>query len=181
MRTDTRLPEIQVPEAPSAPARGDRFPMVSLAVVAVWIAVGAMSLFSPDLITGSEHEHLPLVAMTVWFWAAIATGFVVMTGASGREPGDGRWRGFALVIAAIWAVVAVASILHPDDRHRLRPDRGPDRGSAGARRRDDRHGVRLPLRGKRVEELAASGFVSRRSDRRGIEGSPASIMRARSS
>jgi hypothetical protein len=113
MRTDTRLPEIQVPEAPEAPPRSDRFLMVSLAVVAVWVAVGAMSLFSPDLVTGSEHEHVPLVAMTVWVWAAVATGFVVMTGASGRDVGDGRWRGFALVIAAIWAVVAVASIYTP--------------------------------------------------------------------
>jgi hypothetical protein len=113
MRTDTRLTEVQVPEAPETPPRYDRFLMVGLAVVAVWLAVGAMSLFSPDLITGSEHEHLPLVAMTVWPWAAFATAFLVMTGAMGHGSSDGRWRGLALVIAAIWAVVAVASIFTP--------------------------------------------------------------------
>ena len=111
MRTDTRLPEVQ--PIPEAPPRSDRFLMVSLTVAAVWVAVGAMSLFSPDLITGSEHEHLPIVAMTVWPWAAFATAFIVMTGAMGHGPSDGRWRGLALAIAAIWAVVAIASIFTP--------------------------------------------------------------------
>src|SRR6478609_4170671 len=31
-----------------------------LSVAAIWLATLAAALFSPDLITGSQHEHLPL-------------------------------------------------------------------------------------------------------------------------
>ena len=113
MRTDTRLPEVEGSVGAEAPRRTDRSLMVGLAVAAVWIAVGAMSLFTPDSITGTEREHVPLAALTGWFWAVIATGFITMTGAMGRTLEDGRWRGLALTIGLIWAVVAVVSIFGP--------------------------------------------------------------------
>lgn len=115
MRTETRRPELEVPPAPASepPVRTDRFLMVGLAVAAVWIAVGAISVFTPDMVAGTEHEHLPIAAMTAWFWGVIATGFVGMSGAMGRGLADRRWRALALTIGAIWAVVAIASIYSP--------------------------------------------------------------------
>jgi hypothetical protein len=32
----------------------------------------AITLFAPDLVSGSEHEDLPLPAILVWLWADIA-------------------------------------------------------------------------------------------------------------
>lgn len=110
MRTQTRLPEF--PTVPATP-RDDRFLMVGTAAAAVWIAVGAASLFAPDMVSGSMQEHLPIAAVTMWLWGAIASGFILMTGAMGRDKVDGRWRALALAVVAIWAVVAIASIWAP--------------------------------------------------------------------
>ncbi len=111
MRTETRLPE-RIDVRPARP-RDDRFLMVGLTAAAVWIAVGAASLFAPDMVTGSLQEHLPIAALTMWLWGAIATGFILMAGAMGRGVSDTRWRAFAIMEGVIWAVVAVASIWAP--------------------------------------------------------------------
>ncbi len=111
MRTQTRLPEY--PTVAPVP-RDDRFLMVGAAAAAVWIAVGAASLFAPDMVSGSMQEHLPIAAVTMWLWGALATGFILMTGAMGRDRVDGRWRALTLVVVAIWAVVAMASIWAPE-------------------------------------------------------------------
>lgn len=99
-------------DAPPVP-RDERFRMIAVAVVGIWVAVGVASIYSPDLVTGSQQDHLPLAAMTMWLWGAIATGFVAMTGAMGHGVTDRRWRTLALVTLAIWAVVAAAAIWAP--------------------------------------------------------------------
>jgi len=72
-------------------------------------------LFSPDLVTGSQQEHLPLAGALNRLWAAVATGYVLMADRGG-DP-DGRNRSgagsFVLSVSAVWAVAAVASILAP--------------------------------------------------------------------
>ena len=55
-----------------------------------------------------------MAALIDWFYAALATGLVLM--AFGRRfPGASRslWLGFAVAIGSIWFVVAIASILAP--------------------------------------------------------------------
>src|SRR5262245_1664231 len=108
MRTGTD-PEIRIPSMPEPAIRDDRFLMIGLAITAVWVAIGAISLYTPDMVAGTEYEHLPLAAMTAWVWGVLATGFVGMSGAMGRGVTDARWRGLALTITGIWAVVAIAS------------------------------------------------------------------------
>ncbi|OLS27554.1 MAG: hypothetical protein HeimC3_03330 [Candidatus Heimdallarchaeota archaeon LC_3] len=49
--------------------------LISLAVI--WISTIIVSLFSPDLISGSQQEHLPLVGWTAWIWALLATAIVI--------------------------------------------------------------------------------------------------------
>lgn len=110
MRTEIRPPT--TPTAP--PTKSDRSVMVGLAVAAVWIAVGAISVLSPDMVTGAMQEHLPIAAITVWFWGAIATGFVLMAAGMAREATDGRWRVLAIAVAATWLVIAVAAITAPE-------------------------------------------------------------------
>ncbi len=86
-----------------------------VAVAAIWVPTLLFSLFAPDLVTGSQQEHLPLGGLTAWLWAAAATGYVLMAARSG-EPSDdpSRWLGFGLSVATIWVVVAVAGIFAPE-------------------------------------------------------------------
>jgi hypothetical protein len=77
------------------------------AVAAIVIAAVLASLFAPDLVTGPEHEHLPLVALTIWPWAAPAVGFVLMAGQRGRA------RELVLGVISVWAAVVVLVIAVP--------------------------------------------------------------------
>jgi hypothetical protein len=87
---------------------------VALSVVAVWLSVGALSLFAPDLITGSEQEHLPIAALSTWLWGGLATGLILLAGAvGGDERGGSVWSTFAVIVVAMWAVVAVAGVWSP--------------------------------------------------------------------
>lgn len=113
MRTEMRRSESST-LPPPARTRDDRFLMVGIAAAAVWLSIGLSSLFTPDMISGTEQEHIPITALTMWLWGAIATGLILMTGAMGRGLTDGRWRALAAVSAAIWGVVAVASIWSPE-------------------------------------------------------------------
>lgn len=57
---------------------------------------------------------MPIAAILDWFYAALATGLVLM--AFGRRSlGASRslWLGFTIAIGGIWFVVAIASIFAP--------------------------------------------------------------------
>lgn len=85
----------------------------TVAIVSIWVAVAAASAFSPDLIHGSEQEHLPLAAITWWFWGAIATAFALVPSLA-RHPSvpERREAWFALASATtgIWLMAALLSI-----------------------------------------------------------------------
>lgn len=102
-----------VSEGASRPEES-RYLFAGIAVVCIWVAVGVASIWSPDMITGTEQEHLPIAAFSDWFYAALATGLVLLAFAR-RSSGPSRslWMGFTIAIAGIWAVVAVASVLTP--------------------------------------------------------------------
>jgi hypothetical protein len=57
--------------------RSGRMLPAAVAVAGLWLAMAFTAVFAPDLITGSQHEHLPIVAMTIWMWGMVATGFVL--------------------------------------------------------------------------------------------------------
>jgi len=94
--------------------RETRYVFVGLSATAIWLAIAAASIWSPDLVSGSERDHIPLAAMTDWLYAATATGLVLMAFAR-RSPGASRplWTGFTIAVAAVWLVVALASIFAP--------------------------------------------------------------------
>ena len=91
-----------------------RYLFAGIAIACIWVATAIASIWSPDMVTGSEQEHLPIAAVSDWFYAAIATGLVLLAFAR-RTPGASRtlWIGFTVAIAAIWGVVAVASVFAP--------------------------------------------------------------------
>ena len=77
------------------------------AVVVILIAATLASVFAQDLVTGSEHEHLPLVALTIWPWAAASVAYVLMAGRRGPA------RQLVLGASVVWAVVAIVAIAVP--------------------------------------------------------------------
>ncbi len=86
-----------------------------VSVATIWLATLLFSLFTPDLVSGSQQEHLPIAGLTAWLWAAAATGYVLMA-TRVRDPNDDPsvWLGFELSVVVIWAVVALTGIFAPE-------------------------------------------------------------------
>jgi hypothetical protein len=105
---ELREPPVRV-STPSSRRRS-----IAFSVIAVWLSVGILSLFSPDLITGSEQDHLPIAALSTWLWGGLATGLILLAGAvGGDDRGGSLWSTFAAIVVAIWAIVAVAGVWSP--------------------------------------------------------------------
>lgn len=85
------------------------------ALVGIWGAVAAISLFAPDLISGSEQEHLPVAAFTTWIWGAVASRTVVTTLLRLDGPGaddrlhDQVWA----CVAGLWVIAALVAVFAP--------------------------------------------------------------------
>ena len=86
-----------------------------IGVAAIWIGVVLISLLSPDLVSGSEQEHLPLAAFLSWIWGLIATigllwGMSKLRGSAERK---NLWIGLVVAVAIIWGVAVVLSAVLP--------------------------------------------------------------------
>jgi hypothetical protein len=92
--------------------RTGRMLPAAVAVAGLWLAMALSSVFAPDMISGAQHEHLPIVAMTIWPWGAVATGFVLFGAAFPTRDGLARW-GLPVAVLGIWGAVALVSILAP--------------------------------------------------------------------
>jgi hypothetical protein len=66
---------------------GRMFPAV-VAVGGLWLAMALSSVFAPDLISDAQ-DHVPIVAITIWIWGAVATGFVLFGPPSRPATGSG--------------------------------------------------------------------------------------------
>jgi hypothetical protein len=88
---------------------------VSIACAGIWLNVAAASLLSPDLVSGSEQEHIPLAAITAWLWGLVSTGYVALLAAVRSDVGEGlSWRSLALAVVSIWSIAAAVSGLGPE-------------------------------------------------------------------
>jgi len=87
----------------------------AIGIGGIWVAVLLLSLLAPDLVSGSEQEHLPVAAFTAWFWGAVGT--MVLLWAMGRLRGSARsqpiWIGLSVVTLALWAVATILGITLP--------------------------------------------------------------------
>jgi len=87
----------------------------AIGIGGVWLAVLLISLFAPDLVSGSEQEHLPVAAFTSWFWGVVAT--MVLLGAMGRLRGSATWRpawiGLSVVTLVLWGMATILAITLP--------------------------------------------------------------------
>jgi uncharacterized membrane protein YidH (DUF202 family) len=85
------------------------------AIAGTWIAVTVISVFAPDMVTGSEQEVFPVAAVTSWLWGLVSTGALVwamgrLRGAAERRP---IWIGFAVTTLIVWLVAAILSVSLP--------------------------------------------------------------------
>lgn len=67
---------------------GYRAAATGAVLIAIWVAATAAAIYSPDLITGANHEHMQLAMFLVWPMAAVATGMVLLAAAVSRQGAD---------------------------------------------------------------------------------------------
>ena len=91
--------------------RSGRMLPTAVAVAGLWLAMALSSLFAPDLIS-ADYDHVPIVAMTIWPWGAVATGFVLFGAAFPARDRMARW-GLPVAVLGIWGAVALVSIFAP--------------------------------------------------------------------
>jgi hypothetical protein len=90
--------------------------LAGLAVASIWVCVAVASSYAPDVVSGSQHEHLQLVAGINWIWGLVATSFVVLAALEGVRSRVGAltpWSGLAIGVAAVWIFVALVSVFSP--------------------------------------------------------------------
>jgi hypothetical protein len=91
--------------------RTGRLLPAAVAVAGLWLATALSSMFAPDLISSSQ-DHVPVVALTIWPWGAVATGFVLFGAAFPARDQMARW-GLPVAVLGIWSAVALMSIYAP--------------------------------------------------------------------
>jgi len=100
-------------ETPTAPSNDGRYLFAGITVASIWVAALAASIWTPDMVTGSMHDHVAIAAMSDWFYSAIATGLVLMAFSRRAVGNHALWIGFTVAVAGVWAAVALASIFAP--------------------------------------------------------------------
>lgn len=86
-----------------------------LGLVVIWIAVVVISLAAPDLVSGSQQEHLPLALFLTWIWGLVASigylwGVSRLRGAVSRRP---IWMGLTVAVMLIWIIAVIVSVALP--------------------------------------------------------------------
>jgi hypothetical protein len=96
-------------------------------LVGIWIAVALISLFAPDLVSGSEQEHLPIAAFTTWLWGMVATGgyLLAMGRLRGRSSHQPIWIGLTVATLMVWLLATILSIALPGVETGTDPTRLP--------------------------------------------------------
>src|SRR5579864_1288114 len=92
------------------------FALSSVAVAAIWLGVVVASIFAPDMITGTQHDHLPIVGWTYWIWGLVSTGSVLLAAQRGiraKVVATAPWLAFAVAVAVVWIAVMFVGIFAP--------------------------------------------------------------------
>jgi hypothetical protein len=88
----------------------------AIGIGGIWVAVLLISLLAPDLVSGSQQEHLPVAAFTAWFWGGVGT--LALLWAMGRLRGRASWQpiwiGLSVATLGIWAVATILAITLPE-------------------------------------------------------------------
>jgi hypothetical protein len=81
----------------------------------IWVAVLLISLFAPDMVSGSEQQHMPIAAFTTWFWGGVGTTVFLWTMGKVRGSATSRpiWIGLSITTLAVWTVATILAIAAP--------------------------------------------------------------------
>ena len=111
---DTSSPE-QPSTSRSATADGSWMAWSAAGIAGTWVAVVLISTLAPDMVTGSEQEHMPVAAATSWLWGLISTiGFLwAMSKLRGRASRRPIWIGLATATLVLWLAATILSITLP--------------------------------------------------------------------
>jgi hypothetical protein len=99
----------------SETADGSWMACTAAGIAGIWLAVLLISLLAPDMITGSEQEHMPIAAATSWLWGLIATiaflwAMSRLRGSASRRP---IWIGLTTATLLLWLIATVLSATLP--------------------------------------------------------------------
>jgi hypothetical protein len=108
--TQVETPTTTTDKAQGAQRTGRLLP-AAVAVGGLWLAMALSSVFAPDLISAAD-DHVPVVALTIWIWGAVATGFVLFGTAFPAHDRMARWA-LTVAVLGIWGAVALVSIYAP--------------------------------------------------------------------
>ena len=116
---DPAMVEASTPEQPptwrSAPADESWMLWSAAGIAGIWIAVALISILAPDMVTGSEQEHMPIAAATCWLWGLMATIAFLwsMSRLRGRASRRPIWIGLTAATLLLWLVATILSITLP--------------------------------------------------------------------
>ena len=125
LQTDTKVippppPAVQRTWPPPVPVRrqpaGSSWTAWTLAAVAsIWTAVVLISVFSPDMVHGSEQQRMPVAAFGTWLWGFGASVAVFVAMARLRGDSDRRplWTMLFGATAVIWSAATLVSVFGP--------------------------------------------------------------------
>src|ERR1700722_9183757 len=87
---------------------------ITLAII--WYNVLFISIFAPDLITGTDQSHLPVARFFTWFWGMVASGGWLISMDKLRKKNEDTflWIGYAIVVSLFWTAAAQISVFVPD-------------------------------------------------------------------
>ncbi|HZQ49978.1 MAG TPA: hypothetical protein VFB69_06685 [Candidatus Dormibacteraeota bacterium] len=91
---------------------GYRAAATAASLAAIWVAATIAAVYSPDLVTGSNQEHLQLAMFLAWPLAAVATGMVLLAAGVTRRDAEaaGPWAVYAVLNALAWGGAALAGV-----------------------------------------------------------------------
>jgi MFS family permease len=107
---------------------GFAYLMTGIALGSIWLSYLLAAIFSPDMVTGSQHQHFAIAAAIGWIFTAIATGLVVtaaLQGIRARVTDKAPWTMLGLGAGAIWLAVMFVVIFAPVWVTGTDPDRIP--------------------------------------------------------
>lgn len=85
-----------------------------IGIVTVWVAVLLTSIFAPDMVSGSQQEHLKIAAMLNWLWGLLTTMVLLRMLRQHMNGPSGSWLAVGLTTVGIWVIVVLASLLIPE-------------------------------------------------------------------
>jgi hypothetical protein len=83
-------------------------------LAAIWAGVVGISVLAPDLVSGSQQEHLPLAALHSWIWGLVASvGYLWAMSRLRWSPAPRAWAGLTAAVIAIWGAAVIVAMALP--------------------------------------------------------------------